>query len=136
MKSEEYWYGLFNRRASRRDFLRVSGNVGGLILLGTLPTSLAWSAQQFTSNPFALGLASGDPTPDGVVLWTRLDRETLRSAGVTDQPIATAWEIARDESFRRIVQTGSVAWAVPELGHSVHVEVEGLRSGQNILVSV
>ena len=130
MKSQKlYWYDLFNRRASRRDFLRVSGNVAGLIALGTLPACQTDRAPRFRSNPFTLGVASGDPIPDGVVLWTRLARQTLSEAGIPDRAVPTAWEIAQDEGFQRIVQSGSTL-AVPELGHSVHTEVAGLEPGR------
>ena len=64
--------------------------------------------------------------PDGVVLWTRLARQTLSEAGIADRAVPTAWEIAEDEGFHRIVQSGSTL-AVPELGHSVHTEVAGLK---------
>ena len=136
MKSQKlYWYDLFNRRASRRDFLRVSGNVAGLIALGTLPACQTDRAPRFRSNPFTLGVASGDPIPDGVVLWTRLARQTLSEAGIPDRAVPTAWEIAQDEGFQRIVQSGSTL-AVPELGHSVHTRGGGPGAGTNILVSV
>ena len=71
------------------------------------------------SFPFTLGVASGYPSPDGVVLWTRL-------AGAVD-PVATPvrWEIAADEAMKSIVSSGTTT-AEPEWAHSVHVEVKGL----------
>ena len=42
------------------------------------------------------------------------------------EPIETFWEVANDEAFRNIVQKGT-AHAIPQLGHSVHVEVTGLK---------
>ncbi len=91
----------------------------------TLPR-WAWSQpQRQQSNPFALGVASGDPGADGVVLWTRL----LPDASHARQPLTVRWELADDEGFRRIVQRGQ-ATALPELGHSVHVEVAGLAPGR------
>ena len=68
---------------------------------------------------FALGVASGCPRPDSVVLWTRL--------GGADLPerVPVTWEIARDEQFRDVVahgtETAEAAWA-----HSVHVDATGL----------
>ncbi|HRM62528.1 MAG TPA: alkaline phosphatase D family protein, partial [Acidovorax temperans] len=82
------------------------------------PTPLA-------ANPFALGVASGDPAPDGMVLWTRL----LPSPGEPLPAQTVHWELAHDEGFARIVQKGQ-ATAAPERGHSVHVEVRGLEPGR------
>ena len=94
-----------------------------------LPRS-ARSQMRWPENPFVLGVASGSPGPDSVVLWTRLvqaDQEhaaALAAAG----PVTLHWEIAQDENFKRIVRRGQVQ-AAPELAHSVHAEVEGLLPG-------
>ncbi|WP_250008347.1 alkaline phosphatase [Actinoplanes sp. M2I2] len=71
---------------------------------------------------FALGVASGDPLPDGVVLWTRLVRAGLRRS------VEVEWQVARDESFRRVVRRGRTV-ARAELAHSVHVDPRGLDDG-------
>ncbi|RZU52064.1 alkaline phosphatase D [Krasilnikovia cinnamomea] len=75
---------------------------------------------------FTLGVASGDPLPDGVVLWTRLAPQPTTGGGMPTQNVAVDWEVAEDPGFSRIVQRGS-ATATPEYAHSVHVEVRGLR---------
>ncbi len=80
---------------------------------------------RFTRYPFALGVASGYPQSDGVVLWTRLAPEPLAGGGMPDAPVPVAWEIAADDQFRRIVGRGSET-AVPAFAHSVHVSVNGL----------
>jgi alkaline phosphatase D len=84
---------------------------------------------QFSSNPFALGVASGDPSSDGFVLWTRLVAEPSQptGTGLPLGPVVVDFVVARDENLKRVVQTGQV-YAAPELAHSVHVEVEGLES--------
>jgi alkaline phosphatase D len=82
--------------------------------------------------PFTLGVASGDPSPDGVVIWTRLARPMLSSDGALGMParvVDVEWEVAADERFTRVEQRGSTA-ATPQLNHSVHVEVAGLRPGR------
>lgn len=95
-----------------------------LTLATTAAAALRAGAQrrnpQFSGNPFSLGVASGDPSPDGFVLWTR-----LAGGGLADPEVDVRWEVAADDSFRRIVRSG---WAVADrrLAHSVHVEVEGL----------
>ena len=67
--------------------------------------------------------------PMASCLWTRLAPKPLEGGGMPQQPVAVQWRIATDERMRRIVQRGAVL-AVPELGHSVHVEVDGLRPGR------
>ena len=62
---------------------------------------------RFSGFPFSLGVASGAPVPDGVVLWTRLAPEPLRDGGAGDEPVAVRWEVADDESFARVVRRGS-----------------------------
>ena len=86
-----------------------------------LPRS-AWSQPKFQDNPFALGVASGSPTHDSVVLWTRLVTEQAPSLG----PVTVRWEVAHDAQFQRTVQSGQ-AQALPALAHSVHVELQGLE---------
>jgi alkaline phosphatase D len=94
--------------------------------LAALATQLprwAWSQPTvLQADPFALGVASGDPTPDGVVLWTRLQPSAPGSAPT---PLTVHWELAHDAGFRQIVQRGQTQ-ARPEWGHSVHVELQGL----------
>jgi phosphodiesterase/alkaline phosphatase D-like protein len=77
-------------------------------------------------NPFTLGVASGSPTHDSVVLWTRLALHKDDALRLRAAPVPVRWEVAHDEGFTRIVQSGQ-AQAVAELAHSVHVEVQGLQ---------
>lgn len=106
----------------RRAFLRKA-------ILAAAATQLprwAWSnAPALQSNPFALGVASGDPTPDGVVLWTRL---VLADPALMQATHTVRWEVAHDARFAQIVQKGEAS-AQPALGHSVHVELRGLAPG-------
>jgi alkaline phosphatase D len=87
---------------------------------------------RFAADPFRLGVASGDPHPDGVVLWTRLAPDPLAvdgRGGMPDRTVEVRWQVAEDERFTRVVQQGQVP-AIPELGHSVHAEVTGLQPGR------
>lgn len=78
-------------------------------------------------DPFTLGVASGDPAPDGVVLWTRLaPRPFEPGGGLPPAPIEVAYEIATDEGMTAIVQQGT-ALAEAAYAHSVHLEVAGLE---------
>ena len=115
---------------SRRDFIRASLDVTVAIALGSLPAFGNERVVRFRANPFGLGVASGDPHPDGVVLWARLDEHALDQAGALRSTIPVRWEVSEDERFQRIVQKGSQI-AQPALGHSVHAEVEGLRPGRH-----
>ena len=68
---------------------------------------------------FALGVASGCPRPNSVVLWTRV------LGGDLPEQVPVAWEVARDERFGDIAARG-VALAESISAHSVHVDVAGL----------
>ena len=99
--------------------------------LASLPTVALRAYPQVRRNPrlggdpFQLGVASGDPAPDGFVLWTRLALDPLNGGGMPGEPIDVRWQVAADENMRRPMRQG-VAAADPRLGHSVHVEVAGL----------
>ena len=85
------------------------------------------TSPKFSAYPFSLGVASGDPEPDGVVIWTKLAPDPLGGGGLDPEPILVKWEVAKDEAFTNVVQKGSV-FAGPQLCHSVHVELSGLDS--------
>lgn len=103
---------------------------------GAALTALPWARSEasaaetrpaFASNPFALGVASGDPDSSSVVLWTRLAPEPLIPGGGMDgRNIKVEWEVAEDERLSKVVARGS-ATATPQLAHSVHAEVHGLQ---------
>src|SRR4051812_36005144 len=81
-----------------------------------------------TRDPFSLGVASGDPSPDGVVLWTRLAFDPLAADGdpwVGDGIQTVRYEVASDSDFATIVRRGETL-APPEEAHTVHAEVAGL----------
>ncbi|MET0310159.1 MAG: alkaline phosphatase D family protein [Sphingomonas sp.] len=108
------------------DRRRLLAGAGGLTLFAGLG-SVAWAAPKFTRYPFSLGVASGDPWPDGFVIWTRLAPEPLAEhGGMPMAAVAVRWEVSEDARFTRIVRSGE-AVARPELAHSVHVEVGGLK---------
>ena len=88
--------------------------------LPPLPTSLP-------AELFALGVASGDPLPDSVILWTRLVNDPLADdGGLPNQPLPVLWELAADRNFDDLVASGD-AVAEPALAHSVHVDASGLQ---------
>ncbi|VXC38732.1 alkaline phosphatase [Massilia sp. 9I] len=79
--------------------------------------------------PFSLGVASGSPLPDSVILWTRVLSDPLKAESTPPLAMSVRWEVAQDEAFRNIAAKGS-AVATPELAHSVHVDVKGLAPGR------
>ena len=89
---------------TRRRFLQTLG-------------ALAVSPDVSASFPFSLGVASGYPTPDGVVLWTRVTGALA--------PVSVQWQVAADESMKSIVLSGE-ATADPAWAHALHVEAKGL----------
>jgi alkaline phosphatase D len=71
--------------------------------------------------PFSLGVASGSPLPDGVILWTRVAPDPLDATQTPPLALTLRWEVAHDGAFRNIAAKGS-AVATPALAHSVRVE--------------
>ncbi|MBF6416380.1 alkaline phosphatase D family protein [Nocardia cyriacigeorgica] len=116
---------------SRRQLLRIGAAGTATVLAGAAAASSArFPAPRWLGDPFSLGVASGDPTPDGVVLWTRLAPDPLAPDGLGGTPLAPVsvdYEVAEDDQFRRVVSRGT-AVATRELGHSVHPEVRGLAA--------
>ena len=122
---------------SRRRLLQLSGASAAVIALGidarsarAEPSSELEGAAA-PEGMFSLGVASGAPRPDGVVLWTRLAPEPLAEDGHGGMPlkeVTVRWEVAIDEDFRSIVAHGR-ALAQPALAHAVHPRVEGLDPG-------
>ncbi|HEX8910887.1 MAG TPA: alkaline phosphatase D family protein [Humisphaera sp.] len=116
-------------RVSRRLFLAYAAALASLPLVAER-AALAQGVPAragFPKDPFALGIASGDPEPTGVVLWTRLAPEPLQpDGGMRPEPVDVAWEVAEDDAFRKVAASGK-AVAAPQMGHAVHVEVQGLR---------
>lgn len=111
---------------SRRAFLAGALASAGAAFLLPLPLSAA--RQRAAALPagslFPLGVASGDPTATGVILWTRLiTPDTATPLPAAD--VAVDWELATDEAFTAVVASGT-APAVAALAHSVHVDVGDL----------
>ena len=115
---------------SRRRFLTVAGTATGAVVASQLPFAKARTAPpRFTGYPFTLGVASGDPTPDGAVLWTRLAPAPLAgNGGMPDRDYRVEWEVAKDEAFTNVVARGEELATYAD-AHSVHAEPRGLEPG-------
>jgi len=116
-------------RMSRRELMRLAWILGAAAVAPPILARRVLAKPVFDAYPFSLGVASGDPLPDGVVLWTRLAPRPLEGGGMPMAGVEVDWELARDARFQSIMQKGT-SLARPELAHSVHVEVAGLEPGR------
>jgi alkaline phosphatase D len=87
---------------------------------------------RYEAAPFALGVASGDPSPKSVILWTRLLWQapftSPRREPSTPEVVGVEWAIATDVAMRNVVASGTTM-ARRSAAHSVHVDAAGLRPG-------
>ncbi|MGP3969029.1 alkaline phosphatase D family protein [Streptomyces sp. 6N223] len=125
------------RALDRRRFLTVTGAAAAIALTTNLPNPDSAdaavaprrardAAAAIDSDPFTLGVASGDPLPESVVLWTRLAPEPfVANGGMGEESVTVAWEIAQDADFLEPAGSGEVV-AYAEFNHAVHVEPDGL----------
>ncbi len=115
-------------QVSRRSVIVLGGGAAVLAAMPRFGPALADPI--FIDYPFQLGVAAGDPAPDGFVIWTRLAPRPLDIGyGMPTATVPVRYEVAADQAFTQIVRTGE-ALARPELGHAVHVELAGLEPGR------
>ncbi|MET1027534.1 MAG: alkaline phosphatase D family protein [Dongiaceae bacterium] len=131
-----------SRRVSRRKLLRIGGvalaaglaapwirnTAFGMSSLGNTMRLPIWRG----TNPFSLGVAAGEPSGDGFVLWTRLAPDPLSADPAAPGGIAAAtgdieiaYEIAEDPDLR-VIRRGGTVLAEAAYGYSVHLELGGL----------
>jgi alkaline phosphatase D len=116
---------------SRRQLIKRFGAAAGVLVAVPLLGREAFAQVSFYDDPFRLGIAAGDPAPDGFVIWTRLAPKPFDIGfGMDTRPVDVEWEVASDEGFRTIVRSDK-AMASPLLAHTVHVEVAGLQPGRH-----
>jgi alkaline phosphatase D len=112
--------------SSRRLFLLDAARLAAAVTASGFVRAAPSNAAGY---PFSLGVASGSPLPDSVILWTRILPDPLDADSAPRLAVPLRWEVAQDEAFRRIAAKGS-AIATPELAHSVRVNVTGLQPGR------
>lgn len=105
----------------RRTLLRSAAAAAAMRFITAGANARPVARPRFSGDPFALGVASGEPSHDGFVLWTRVMG--------TEEDSAPAFEIALDDNFRRIVRAGRIAAPIAR-GGAVHLEVQGLPAGR------
>jgi len=107
----------------RRRFLEI---LAALSVSQAVPARATDRKVSFDSYPFTLGVASGYPTPDGFVLWTRLAPRPLEpGGGLAPEPVPMRWEVAEDQRFAKVVASRA-EFPTQDWAHSVHAEVKGL----------
>ena len=122
-----------SRRAALQQLLASASLVAHQRTFAARPPAPGRAAARvrLQADPFTLGVASGSPRPNSVVLWTRLlPQPRLPGEGLPAGPVPVAWEWADDAGFTRGVRRGEVL-AHPDRGHAVHVRVEGLPPGRS-----
>ena len=127
MSSFPYYRLSDSPSLNRRKFIRLSASLAAAVAWSSTSAQSVSKNPRLSAYPFTLGVASGEPSPDGFVIWTRLAPEPLIGGGMPKEPVEVSWQVAEDEGFSRVVQKGSTV-AVPDWAHSVHVELNGLRS--------
>lgn len=106
---------------SRRAVL--AGSAGAAAVIGSASPGRA------ASDPFLHGVASGDPLPRAVVLWTRVTPTPEATPGSGRGPrVPVTWEVATDRRFRDVVRRGRTTTG-PARDHTVKVDVTRLRPG-------
>ncbi|MFE9095157.1 alkaline phosphatase D family protein [Streptomyces sp. NPDC007264] len=92
------------------------------------PLAAAFPARAAADTPaFLHGVASGDPLPDGVLLWTRVTptAEAVPGSGVGPDT-EVRWTVARDRTLTDVVATGSLT-ATAASDHTVKADIRGLE---------
>ena len=90
---------------NRRAFLRGLGASALITATGCLFSRSVWGSPVFAAYPFALGVASGEPAPDGFVIWTKIAPKPLeRGGGMPKKPVEVEWMVATDERMRQVVE--------------------------------
>src|SRR5688572_14663636 len=119
--------GDWDRRITRRSLLKTGGSFAAGVTLAGIASGPAFGQEALLlDNPFTLGVASGDPSPTGVVLWTRLAPDPLvPGGGMSAEPFEVRYELSQDEDFHAIVRKGSTV-ALPDEAHSARAEIQGL----------
>jgi alkaline phosphatase D len=106
----------------RRTFILGGAAAAGSLIL---PAARASAAAPF---PFKLGVASGEPDPASVVLWTRLAPTPLNADGQGGMPnadVTVDWQVSTSSTFGTLVASGTVTARYAD-AHSVHVVAGGL----------
>lgn len=106
---------------SRRSFIVLTG--------AALAASQQRSRAEASARYFSLGVASGSPRPESVILWTRLAPDPLNGGGMAPGKVDVRVRVARDAAMRDVIREELVATSEAK-AHSVHYKIEGLEPGR------
>src|SRR6185295_10701368 len=95
------------RSVSRRKFLLATGSLAAAAAWSSRAVGVLKQNVKLPDHPFQLGVASGDPSPDGFVIWTRLAPRPLEGGGMPAEAVEVAWQVAEDEGMSRVVAQGT-----------------------------
>ncbi|MCL1138679.1 alkaline phosphatase D family protein [Shewanella pneumatophori] len=110
------------RPVTRRDFLAMSAKgVGAAVVSYGLMGCSSDDDNNGIYAEFLHGLASGDPSHEAVIIWTRVTPEV-------DGDIKVAWEVATDSDFSQLVVSGDTI-TNSERDYTVKVDAVGLEAG-------
>lgn len=103
----------------------IATGLGG----GALAAAAGWDEAVAARGPFVHGVASGDPLPRQVILWTRVTPSRAAAPGSGVGPrVEVEWEVASDRGFRHVLSRGTTT-TTARRDHTVHVDAAGLRPG-------
>ncbi len=124
---------MIRKKVSRRSFLRGStlAAAGGGMGLGLSagPAMAGSRADDGSGSAFQHGIASGDPTQDSVMLWTRVTPKTVPGQGDEKRTVPVSYVVATDPGLTSVVKQGE-AKARPDRDYCVKVDVTGLQAGK------
>ena len=105
---------------TRRQLLRTAAAASAITVVAPeLLQQLAWAKTSGALNgTFPDGIASGDPTPSSIVLWTRLANAKAKGT--------VTLEVATDKAFKKLVTTSKVQTG-PQVGGAVKAQVSKLK---------
>ncbi len=83
-------------------------------------------ARNPSRNPFSLGVASGSPRADRVILWTRLAPDPLAGGGLDQTDIQLRCRVCTDPEMRYAIIDERVTAPAAD-AHSVHYAAKGLK---------
>ncbi|MFJ4540760.1 alkaline phosphatase D family protein [Streptomyces tibetensis] len=118
--------GLNSLTPRRRTVVKAAAATA--VLAGPLAATLPARAVD-QAPAFLHGVASGDPLPDGILLWTRVTPvpEAIPGSGVGPDT-EVSWVVARDKAFTTVVAKGSTT-ATAASDHTVKADIRGLQPG-------
>jgi alkaline phosphatase D len=103
---------------TRRQFVAAAGTAAAAAILAPEALGQGRAAPLARGGRFSEGVMSGEPTPRGITLWSRLHE--------VDGSVSANLEVARDREFRRVVATKRIATSAAR-GHALKARISGLR---------